>query len=97
MKDAAGNISAATAKRVIIGSRLENDGVIVPASDSSIKTEPALADALKALRFAMKIETPTKTELLHGDVAPLVNGVPQPDGDINLGDVIVILRKVVGL
>jgi hypothetical protein len=30
-------------------------------------------------------------------VAPLVNGVPQPDGAINLGDTIVTLRRVVGL
>jgi hypothetical protein len=28
----------------------------------------------------------------HGDVAPLVSGVPQPDGTFNLGDALVILR-----
>ena len=96
-KDAAGNISAAVAKLVYIGISPENDGVIVPTTDGSIKTEPALADALKALDFAMKITIPTAAEQLHCDVAPLVNGVPQPDGKINLGDVIVILRRVIGL
>jgi len=30
-------------------------------------------------------------------VAPLVNGVPQPDGKLDVGDVLLILRKVVGL
>jgi hypothetical protein len=58
---------------------------------------PQLADALKSLNFAMKTNTPTPEELMLGDVAPLVNGVSQPDGEINLGDTIVILRRVVGL
>ena len=32
----------------------------------------------------------------HGDVAPLVSGIPQPDGMFNLGDTLVILRMVLG-
>ena len=32
----------------------------------------------------------------HGDVAPLVSDVPQPDGAFNLGDVLVIQRIVLG-
>jgi len=32
----------------------------------------------------------------HGDVAPLVSGIPQPDGTFNLGDELVILRMVLG-
>ena len=32
----------------------------------------------------------------HGDVAPLVSGIPQPDGMFNLGDQLVILRMVLG-
>jgi hypothetical protein len=70
------------------------DGILIPTQG---KTEPVLADALKSLRFAMKVETPSANDILHGDVAPLVNGVPQPDGLINLGDTIVTLRRVVGL
>jgi hypothetical protein len=92
-KDAAGNISAPGTATVTIGTT-GKDGVLVPTPG---KTEPTIADALKALRFAMGNETPTAEEVKHGDVAPLINGVPHPDGVINLGDAIVILRKVVGL
>jgi len=54
-------------------------------------------DALRVLRIAAGMITATKTDLAHGDVAPLVNGVPQPDGKIDIGDVILLLRKSVGL
>jgi hypothetical protein len=56
-----------------------------------------MIDALKALHFAVGLETPTALDIAHGDVAPLVNGVPHPDGKIDLADVIAILRKAVGL
>lgn len=36
-------------------------------------------------------------QLSRGDVAPLVGGLPSPDGQFNLGDWIVIQRKVLGL
>jgi hypothetical protein len=32
---------------------------------------------------------PTQDQLDHGDVAPLVNGVPVPDGLFNLGSVVI--------
>jgi len=35
-------------------------------------------------------------QLKRGDVAPLVGGVPESDGNFNLGDYLVILRKVTG-
>jgi hypothetical protein len=62
-----------------------------------IGTTVTIADALRALRIATGLITPTANDLAHGDVAPLVNSVPQPDGKIDIGDVIVILRKSVGL
>ena len=100
-KDAAGNISAPMSNRIYIGTNSDVDGVIIPAPDGSPqKLEPTLADAQKSLKFAMKTETPTATQFLHGKVAPLVNGVPQPDTnrtELNTGDTIVILRRVVGL
>lgn len=34
---------------------------------------------------------------LHADVAPLADGVPRPDGEFNLGDVLVIQRMALGL
>jgi hypothetical protein len=55
-----------------------------------------LSDALKALRFAVGLEQPTANDLLHGDVAPLVNGVPTQNSQIDIADALLILRKVVG-
>ena len=34
---------------------------------------------------------------LHADVAPLADGVPRPDGEFNLGDVLVIQLMALGL
>lgn len=58
------------------------------------------ADALKAMRIAIRLDpTPAANspELLRGDVAPMVNGAPMPDGRIDIDDVMVILMKAVGL
>ena len=57
----------------------------------------SISDAFMALRFAAGITNPTASDGIKGDVAPFVNGKPQPDGRIDIGDVIVILRKAVGL
>jgi Bacterial Ig-like domain len=54
-----------------------------------------IADALKSLQFATGLVKPTPEETIHADVAPLVGGVPSPNGKIDIGDVVVILRKVV--
>lgn len=56
-----------------------------------------ITDALLALRIAAGLDIPTASELAHGDVAPLVNGLPQPDGRIDVSDVVVLLRKSAGL
>jgi hypothetical protein len=56
-----------------------------------------MLDALKALRIAARLYTPTPTDLAHGDVAPLVSGQPQPNGKIDIDDVVMILRKAAGL
>ncbi|MEA3359120.1 MAG: hypothetical protein U9R17_06925 [Thermodesulfobacteriota bacterium] len=51
-----------------------------------------------ALRFALTLETPTQEDIEHGDVAPLnAQGQPNPDGVINVGDALVILRKALGI
>jgi hypothetical protein len=57
----------------------------------------SLSDALKALRIAAGLDTVTAAEMLRIDVAPLVNGIPKPDEKIDIGDVTVLLRRVVGL
>lgn len=58
--------------------------------------QPEMGDVLLALRHVAKLEElpATSDTFKHGDVAPLVNGVPQPDGQITIGDVLLILRKV---
>ena len=56
-----------------------------------------IKDALLALRMAAGLVTPTAEQLSVADVAPLVNGTPQPDGKLDIGDVLVILLKVVGM
>ncbi|GAM07813.1 E3 ubiquitin-protein ligase TRIM71 [Geobacter sp. OR-1] len=57
---------------------------------------PDITDAIKALQIAMGRADATPFLLLRGDVAPLVNGVPTPDGVIDSGDVLIILRKLLG-
>ena len=55
------------------------------------------ADVLLATRILTGQHIPTQDLLSHGDVAPLVNGVPVPDGLFNLGDVLVIQRKALDI
>ena len=55
------------------------------------------ADVLIAERILLGKITPTQDQLDHGDVAPLIDGVPMSDGLFNLGDVLVIQRKALGL
>ncbi|NTV50317.1 MAG: hypothetical protein HGB32_11655 [Geobacteraceae bacterium] len=55
-----------------------------------------VADALLALQVAVGKVAPDSGQLGRGDVAPIVNGTSQPNGKIDIGDVIVILGKVTG-
>jgi hypothetical protein len=87
--DQAGNANYGAATRVTdntlaapLYGDLNGDGIIT------------IADALKALRIAAGLDIPTAADITHGDVAPLVNGIRQPDGKIDLADVVAILRKV---
>ena len=56
-----------------------------------------VVDVLLAQQIVTGQLLPTLDQLDHGDVAPLVNGVPAPDGLFNLGDLVVIQRKAQGL
>jgi subtilisin family serine protease len=55
------------------------------------------ADVLLATRIVTGSLTSTASQLLHGDVAPLVGGVPAPNGVMNAGDLLLIQRKVLGM
>jgi hypothetical protein len=56
-----------------------------------------LADLVLVNRIAMGLITPTANQRLRVDVAPLVAGVPSPDGVINAADVLIITRKALGM
>ena len=55
-----------------------------------------VVDVLLVEQIASGRITPTVSQLAHGDVAPLVNGVPAPDGMIDVSDVLIIDRKALG-
>jgi len=56
-----------------------------------------VVDLLLATQMALGLKTPTADEMLRGDVAPLVAGVPTPNGVFDTGDLMLIQRKVFGL
>jgi hypothetical protein len=56
-----------------------------------------VVDVLLAQRIVTGQLPLTQDYLDRGDVAPLLNGVPDSDGAFNLGDVLVIQRKALGL
>lgn len=55
------------------------------------------ADVLLAQKIVLGQLVPDAGQLQRGDVAPLIGSVPVPDGQFNVGDLIVIQRKVFGL
>ncbi len=52
------------------------------------------ADLMLAYRFVLGLSTATQQQLLRADVAPEVNGIPQPDGIIDTADILLLTRKV---
>lgn len=65
-----------------------------PIGDADGDGVTAVFDALLALKMAVGQAAPN---LAVCDVAPLINGVPAPDGKVTAADALVILRKAVGL
>jgi hypothetical protein len=89
-----GRVSSYTFINITAGHTIEAvfaaDGIVDPA-----KTR--FENVVIALTYAMGDATPTSAQLLHIDTAPMINGVPQPDGKIDFSDVLLLLRRVVGL
>ncbi len=79
--DTAGNVSTATTTISMLPDGIFNGTRV-----------PDISDAIKALHLAVELIAPTADDLLHGDVAPL----GAPDGLIDLADVLLIMRNVVG-
>ena len=71
--------------------------VIGPSGDINGDGIVDVGDALLALRIAVQLVPMDPKYLINGDVAPMVNGHPQPDGVIDVGDALLILRKCVQL
>ena len=78
---------------------LKTASVIYVVADGNLKATGSadISDALRALRISIGLITATPLDMLHGDVAPLVNGVTTQDNVIDIADALLILRKVVGL
>ena len=64
--------------------------------DINIDGEINVADVLWGQQALHDTRSLSTAQQAHGDVAPLVSAVPQPDGMFNLGDALVILRMVLG-
>ncbi|MFQ5644309.1 MAG: DUF6259 domain-containing protein [Thiogranum sp.] len=80
-----------------IGSDPLDSASIPPDGDINGDNRVDLADVLLAGQIALGYRTATADERLRGDVAPLVNGVPQPNGVLDAGDLLLIQRKALGL
>ena len=76
------------------------DGSIssVPIPDGDVDGDGLVdvADLLIAMQILNGQYIPTQAEQNRWDVAPLVNGAPQPDGQNTLGDYVVLQQKIIG-
>jgi hypothetical protein len=70
--------------------------VPTPDGDLNLDGQVNVGDVLVALRIASGLMTASREQMDHGDVAPLLDGSPVPDGVINTADILVIQRKVLG-
>ena len=90
-----GNIyttGAVTSNCTVIATSVKRAGYSGSASN------PSAADALKAMQAYVGLLTLTPEELIIYDVAPLdANSVPRGDGVVVIADVIMILRRTVGI
>lgn len=55
------------------------------------------ADMLLSQRAYLGLISLNLEQLLHADIAPIINGEVQPDGEFDIQDVIAIQRKALGL
>ena len=87
--DAAGNISTVTRHVIYTAS---------PGDSSGAGGLTQLVDLVKATQFVYAQGTLTPAEIVRLDCAPLgPNGQPSPNGVVDAADIILLLRRVVGL
>ena len=97
IKNAAGSVSGPASATVIVGgsTATAHDGIVNPAKG---KTTPDITDALLTLKYVTNLDTLNATQLASADVAPLgLNGKPMGKGTVNISDVIMILRRSIGV
>lgn len=68
----------------------------IASGDINQDSQVDIKDLLLALRILNGQYIPTQQEQNRWDVAPLVNGTPAPDQNNDLGDYLVLQRKVLG-
>jgi predicted Zn-dependent protease len=77
---------------------LDDTSMPVPNGDANGDGLVDVRDLLRAMQTLNgQYSNPTQEELDRWDVAPLVNGVPEPDQQNNLGDYLILQRKVLGI
>ncbi len=83
---------------IAAGSDPLDAGVIPGSASGDINGDGSVdvIDVLLAWRILSGSLAPDTNQLLRGDVAPLVGGVPVPDGQFTLGDAYLIQAKAVG-
>lgn len=72
------------------------NGVLTASSIAGQVGMPNIGDAVEALKIATGARPAGILEKMHGDVAPLANGTPIPDGKIDIEDVVVIMMRIIG-
>ena len=75
----------------------DNPSPVVADGDINQDGDVDVRDLLLMTQFVLGLATPDTNQMIHADVAPLSAGTPAPDGSINVGDQIVLMRKVLGL
>ena len=75
----------------------DGDVALAPDGDLNDDGQVNAGDLLIGFQILQGRITATTEQLLRGDVAPLVNGSPAPDGTLTLGDIGVLQRKIQGL
>lgn len=71
--------------------------IIPPDGDINNDGFVDIRDLLLAQRILLGQYTPSVDEQQSWDVAPLVGGIPQPDGLNNAGDYLILSRMVLGI
>ncbi len=74
-----------------------NSQPVVADGDINIDGNVDMADVLLGIQAMLGQITLSVEQTSHADVAPLIGAVPQPNGEFNLGDVLLIQGKALGL